>query len=103
MEFSSTLDYLIESEEREKPVIDLEEAGTIDDVPALLVQKHTIETETFRWSEEIESLAANISKNSSTVLETVISLIDLVDSTISYCNFEIPLYPQETLEGFQGD
>ena len=99
----STLDYLIESEEREKPDIDLEEAGTVDDVPTNLVQEHTIKTETFRWSEEIESLAANISKDSSTVLETVIGLIDWVDSTVSYCNFEIPLYPEETLEGHQGD
>jgi transglutaminase-like putative cysteine protease len=97
------VEFVVSSEDISRPEIDPAEAGTIDDIPADLVEDYTQESETFRLNDELESLALELTAEEDTVLGTVTHLIDWIMANITYCNFDTPLYPYETLGDLQGD
>ncbi|MGD2200294.1 MAG: transglutaminase domain-containing protein [Candidatus Bathyarchaeota archaeon] len=97
------VEYLIESEVMERPEFNMVEAGNIEDIPLEIVRKYTSETETFSRDVEVVTLASELSVNSTSVLETVTYLLGWVVSSVDYCNFEVPRYPEETLEDLEGD
>jgi hypothetical protein len=84
-------------------VIDPEGSGNLDDIPERLVKIYTSETETFRRNEEIETLALELAGGNTDVLEIVTDILGWVVSSVNYRNFEVPLYPDETLRDLQGD
>ena len=98
-----SVEYIIESEEMPRAPITIVEAGEIDDIPEMLVELYTSESETFRRDEDIEALALRLAANSTDVLEVVTTLMGWVVSSVEYCNFEVPLYPDETLGDLEGD
>lgn len=97
-----SIDYIINAKDMPRPQIDISKAGTIFDIPSNLVMEYTGVTETFARNIEIESLA-KVFDNKTTVLESVTSIIGWIIENITYCNFDTPLYPNETLEDLQGD
>ena len=98
-----SVEYIIESEEMPRAPITIVEAGEIDDIPEMLVELYTSESETFRRDEDIEALALRLAANSTDVLDVVTTLVGWVVSNVEYCNFEVPLYPDETLGDLEGD
>jgi transglutaminase-like putative cysteine protease len=98
-----TVEYMLESEGMDRPVIDPERSGNLDDIPERLVEIYTSETETFKKNEEIETLALELAAGNIDVLEIVTDILDWVVSRVNYRNFEVPLYPDETLGDLQGD
>ena len=100
--FSVTFE--VESTDRPKPEIDPSEAGSSSDIPQELVDEFCIETETFTTQDEaIKSLAQSLAANQTTVLGLVIQLLAWFNENISYGNFEVPIYPNETLSRGVGD
>ena len=100
--FSVTFE--IESADRPRPDIDPVEAGPLSDIPPRLVEEFCIETETFTTGDKaIQSLVPSLAANRTTVLELVTSLLAWVTENISYGNFEVPSYPNETLARRIGD
>lgn len=97
------VEYLLESAGRDRPLIDPAESGEISDIPERLVETYTSETETFRRNDEIEALALELAAGNTNVLEVVVDVLGWVVSRVNYRNFEVPLYPDETLEDLQGD
>lgn len=98
-----SIEYVIESEERPQPEVDLSEAGSISDIPSELVEGFCSETETFSRNEGLEELARSLADEQTTVLGVVASMIGWIVENIEYSNFEVPLYPDETLDGLEGD
>lgn len=98
-----SIEYVIESEDRAQPDIDPGEAGPLADIPTTLVEDFSSETETFTLNEDIETLAMELSENETTVLGIVTSMIDWITVNVEYCNFELPMYPNETHGDLQGD
>ena len=100
--FSVTFE--VESTDRPKPEIDPSEAGSFSDIPQELVDEFCIETETFTTQDAvIKSLAQSLAANQTTVLGLVIQLLAWFNENISYGNFEVPIYPNETLSRGVGD
>ena len=96
--------YEIESADRPKPKIDPAEAGLLSDIPPGLVEEFCVETETFTTKDEaIQSLALGLAANQTTVLGLVTRLLAWFTENISYGNFEVPSYPNETLARGVGD
>ncbi|UCH57649.1 MAG: hypothetical protein JSV18_01655 [Candidatus Bathyarchaeota archaeon] len=98
-----SIEYIIASEDRPREEINTAEAWEITDIPLELVERYNSETETFRRNEEIEALARELAEGESTVLGVVTSILGWIVSNVTYCSFEVPLYPDETLEDLQGD
>jgi hypothetical protein len=98
-----SIEYVVMSEDMPRPEIDPEEAGGIDDIPGSLMEEYTEETDTFRRNDEIESLALELIAEEATVLGVVTRLIGWIVENITYCNFDTPLYPDETFGDLQGD
>jgi transglutaminase-like putative cysteine protease len=98
-----SIEYVIHSEDMPRPEIDPAEAGGIDDIPVSLVGEYTGETESFRRNDDIESLARELAAEETTVLGVVTRLIGWIVTNVTYCNFDTPLYPDETFNDLQGD
>lgn len=98
-----SIEYVIDSEEMPRPEISAEEAGPLSDIPPRLKEVYCIETETFRRNEEIKSLAQMITAGEATVLGSVTKLIEWMLNNVTYGNFELPRYPEETLRDMRGD
>lgn len=98
-----SIEYVISSEDRPRPTIDPAEAGLLSDIPHTLVEAFCFETETFARNEDIESLAQGLAEGQTTVLDVVTRLLDWILENVTYGNFEVPKYPDETLEELQGD
>ncbi len=100
--FSVTFE--VESTDRPKPNVDPSEAGSFSDIPQELADEFCIETETFTTQDEaIEALAQSLAANQTTVLGLVLHLLAWFNENISYGNFEVPIYPNETLSRGMGD
>ena len=97
------VEYLLESEGMDRPVIDPEMSGDLEDIPDRLVERYTSVTETFKRNEEIEALALELAAESTDVFEIVTDVLGWVVTNIDYRNFEVPLYPDEALLDRQGD
>lgn len=98
-----SFEYVIESEDRPRITVDPAEAGLISDIPIDLVEDFCFETETFARDEDVESLATELAKGKTTVLDVVVRLLDWIVSNVTYGSFEVPQYPEETLRERQGD
>jgi transglutaminase-like putative cysteine protease len=99
-----TVEYLIESTGREKPSFSLSDAEGLESVPSGLVTQYTGSTETFQVDEAIiQETAVRAAGGEETVLGVVINLLDYVTTNTTYCNFETPRYPLQTLGDNLGD
>ena len=98
-----SIDYLVESADRPRPDVDPGEAGLLSDIPNILLENLTSETETFTRNEEILSLARRLAEEQTTVLGVVARFIDWITANVTYDNWELPRYPDETLRDRLGD
>lgn len=98
-----SVEYVIKSEDTTRPIIDPAEAGLSSDIPPTLVEDYCSETETFTRNAEMELLARELTAEEETILDVVISLLSWVLENVTYCNYEVPKYPDETLNEGKGD
>ena len=103
-EISFSAVYKIISMEREVPSFDVEEADSFDSIPQSLIDEYCISTETFPKDNQIfYNVTTNIVSDEDSVLEAVTKLVEYITNNISYHNFEVPQYPNKTLEDRIGD
>jgi len=101
---SFSLTYEIESVDRSRTKINFTEAGGSSDIPQRLIKEFCVGTETFTTGdEEVRELAHRLTANETTVLGMVIRLLDGFVVNFSYSPFDVPLYPNETLNSMKGD
>jgi len=99
-----TISYKIESSDKPRPDLNLDEAEGTESIPDDLILKYTSPSETFTSdNEEIKSLSNSIVEGKETVLEKTLALLEYIMEETEYINFEYPLYPNQTLSGGQGD
>lgn len=98
-----SVEYTITSSQQEKPSFSLQDAGSFVEIPSELVMEFTSETETFQMDELVVETALSVKGDEDTVLGTVTGLIEYVTQNTTYCNFETPRYPLQTLEENLGD
>ncbi len=101
---SFSIEYQIESTSQERPSFSMDEADGLSAIPLGLVSKYTGHTESFTVDDpKIIDVAQRASKGDETVLGTVANLLDYVTQNTTYCNFETPRYPLDTLSDNLGD
>lgn len=98
-----SVEYEITSTQREKPSFSFSDGGSIDVIPADLVSEYTGPTETFQMDQIVVETALSAKGDEETVLGTVSNLIEYVTQNTTYCNFETPRYPIQTLGENLGD
>lgn len=98
-----SIEYDITSSSKEKPSIKITDAEGPSEIPPHLIEEYCIQTESFFWNDEIEELALELTSDETTALGMLTKLIDWTYSSLTYRNFEVPNYPNETLEGGKGD
>ena len=98
------IEYLIESSPLERPSFSMDEADGFSAIPPELVSQYTGHTESFTVDDPvIADVASRASKGDETVLGTVANLLNYVTQNTTYCNFETPRYPLDTLSDSLGD
>ena len=103
-EVSFTVTYGIESSDKPRPKISLSGAGGFDAIPQELVNTYTDSTETFMSEDpRVSQLAHEMIDGDSTVLSSVVNMIDWLGENTEYCNFEVPRYPNDTAADGLGD
>ncbi len=103
-EESFTAKYTISSLSQETPSFELYEAQEFDMIPESLIEEFTVSTETFPVDDPVfEELGMSIISDEETVLESVAAIVEYIMNNTTYCNFEVPHYPSETLENQLGD
>ena len=101
---SFSIEYQIESSSKDRPSFSMEEADGFSAIPSSLVFGYTGHTESFTVDDPtIIDLAQRASKGDETVLGTVANLLEYVTQNTTYCNFETPRYPLDTLSDNLGD
>jgi len=98
-----SIEYVITSEDRPKPNVVADEAGQLSDIPQEIIDEYCVETETYRQNEDVRSFARSLAAGEKTVLGVVTHMIDWILKNITYGNFEVPKYPEETLADMIGD
>jgi transglutaminase-like putative cysteine protease len=98
-----SIEYDITSSSKDKPSIKLSEAEGLSEIPSQLVEEYCVQSESFYWNDEIEELAQELTSDETTALGMLTNLIDWMLDSMTYCNFEVPNYPNETLEIGKGD
>jgi hypothetical protein len=98
-----SFEYIIDSKDIPKPTIDPQQSGYLSDIPKELIDKFCIETETFRWCKDMVTLAKDLTNSDKEVLEKVTKILGWILENITYGNFEVPQYPDETLDKRRGD
>jgi transglutaminase-like putative cysteine protease len=103
-EISFTVEYYIESSGRGKPAFNLDEAEGLDAIPSGTVVQYTRSTETFQKEDElVQATARAVAGDEEIVLYIVSNLLEYVTQNTTYCNFETPRYPLQTLNENLGD
>jgi len=101
---SFSIEYQIVSSSQERPTFTMDEADGFSAIPPELVSEYTGHTESFTVNDPIIiDVAQRASKGDETVLGTVANLLDYVTQNTTYCNFETPRYPLDTLSDNLGD
>lgn len=101
---SFTVEYLIESTEKERPDFSLSTAEGFDSIPSDLVSQYAVPSETFQMDDlTIQATAVRAARDEETVLGVVSNLLEYVTQNTTYCNFETPRYPLQTLGENLGD
>jgi transglutaminase-like putative cysteine protease len=96
-------EYVIDSSDALRPSIDPQQSGQLSDIPLEHVDEYCGETETFRRSEEMVALASSLTSGEATVLGKVTRVLGWIVENVTYGNYEVPQYPDETLEQRRGD
>ena len=103
-EVTFTVDYLIESSEQGKPDFSVSMEEGQNEIPVEIIEKYTGSTETFPKDDAtIRETAMRAAGDEETVLGIVSNLLEYVTQNTTYCNFETPRYPLQTLEENLGD
>ena len=103
-EESFTAKYTISSLDEEVPSFDLIDAQGFEMIPENLVEEYTVSTETFPADDPMfMELGMSVVSDEDTVLESVAALVEYIFDNTTYCNFDVPHYPSETLENHLGD
>ena len=101
---SFSIEYQIESSSQERQSFSMDEADEFSAIPPGLISEYTGHTESFTVDDPIIiEVAQRASKGDETVLGTVANLLDYVTTNTTYCNFETPRYPLDTLSDNLGD
>ncbi len=101
---SFNVEYRIESIERGRPSFSLTDAEGKNSIPSGLVNQYTGSTETFPKDDEtIYETALKAAGDEESVLGMVSNLLDYVTKNTTYCSFETPRYPLQTLNENLGD
>lgn len=101
---SFSIEYQIESSSQERPSFSMEEADGFNAIPSSLISQYTGHTESFTVDDPtIIDVAQRASRGDETVLGTVANLLDYVTQNTTYCSFETPRYPLDTLSDNLGD
>ncbi len=101
---SFSLHYRIESSQQEKPQFSFSTAKGYEAIPQSIIDQYTASTETFPMDDEtIQETAFRAAGDEETVLGAVSNLLDYVTKNTTYCNFETPRYPLQTLDENLGD
>jgi transglutaminase-like putative cysteine protease len=96
-------EYVIDAGDSPRPSIDPQQSGGLSDIPEGLLEEYCGETETFRRSEEMMALAGSLTSDEATVLGKVTRVLGWIVENVTYGNYEVPQYPDETLEQRRGD
>ena len=100
--FSAT--YKIASSEQETPDYSFSSAEGFDAIPVELVTEYCFPTETFPIDNPMfGDLASELVDGDATVLEAVSDLVEYIVDETTYCNYEVPQYPNNTLANNLGD
>lgn len=103
-EISFSAVYKIYSSERSIPDFNVQDALGFDSIPIELIEEYTISTETFPRDDPLfYNVSTMIIDYDDSVLEAVSKLIEYIMEEITYNNFEVPQYPDKTLESNLGD
>jgi hypothetical protein len=103
-EISFTATYSISSREQERTNLGLDEAQGSDTIPKSLIDEFTKSTETFPADDpRFSDLASRIVAGEESVLSSVAVLVDYIITNTTYCNFDVPQYPNDTLDSQLGD
>jgi len=101
---SFTVSYAMESTARAVPGFSQSDAEPLSSIPQSLVDAYCFPTETFQSDHPlIASKAQEVAGGATTVLEAVDLLVEYVKGEITYRNFEVPMYPNATLQDGLGD
>jgi hypothetical protein len=101
---SFNIEYLIESTSQDRPSFSMEEAEGFRSIPPGLVSMYADDSESFTVDDPtIIDVAKRASKGDERVLGTVANLLEYVTQNTTYCNFETPRYPLDTLSDNLGD
>lgn len=96
--------YKISSSELEVPDFSLSTAEGFDEIPSDLVDEYCFSTETFPSDGPMfYDLATELVDEDDSVLEAVSTLVEFIIDETTYCNFEVPQYPNITLTEQEGD
>ncbi|HHL41698.1 MAG TPA: transglutaminase family protein [Candidatus Bathyarchaeota archaeon] len=103
-EESFTATYEIMSSELEVPEFTLSVAEGFDEIQSELVDEYCFSTETFPSDDPMfYDIASVLVDEEDTVLESVSNLVEYIVDETTYCNYETPQYPNNTLANHLGD
>ena len=101
---SFSASYKISSSEQTVPEFDLSTAQGFSSIPGNLVSEYCVSSETFPVDDLMfGEIASKVVSEDGTVLEAVSSLVEYIMDNTTYCNFEVPKYPSDTLANHLGD
>lgn len=103
-EVSFTAVYKIYSSKRDVPDYNFQDAQGFDFIPGELIEEYTVSTETFPRNDPLfYNVSATIVDDDDSVLEAVSKLVGYIIDEITYQNFEVPQYPNKTIDSRLGD
>lgn len=99
-----TVVYEMETRDKVKPVIDTSKAGLASDIPSELIPEYTSPSTNFPADDaEIANEAIALTKGEPTVLGKLTNLIGWLNQNITYDNYEVPRFADETFMKRKGD
>ena len=76
----------------------------MDSIPESLIEEYCSSTSTFNYEiPEIEEIALKLAGDKEQVLAIVTSYVDWIFTNLTYGNYDLPRYPNETLSTGSGD
>ena len=103
-EISFSAVYKIYSSMRSVPDYNIQDALGFEYIPSELIEEYTISTETFPRDDSLfYNVSVMIIDDDDSVLEAVSKLVEYIIEETTYKNFEVPQYPNKTLESRLGD
>lgn len=101
---SYTVVYEINSQEKPRPQIDPLKAGESSEIPPDLVKDYTASSRTFPADDpNIADAASEITREEPFVLGKIVRLVRWLNTNITYDNYEVPRFAEETFSERRGD